>query len=61
MAELGFGNSNVFSQTFVEKFNKAYFHISVDAIVFPLSRKGKYVDVEGTFIKIIFTQQQAKN
>ena len=31
LAELGFGNSNVFSQTFVEKFNKAYLHISVDA------------------------------
>jgi len=31
LAECGFGNSNVFSQTFVEKFNKAYLHISVDA------------------------------
>jgi len=31
LSELGFGNSNVFSQTFVEKFNKAYLHISVDA------------------------------
>jgi hypothetical protein len=29
--ELGFGNSNVFSQTFVTKYNKAYLHISVDA------------------------------
>ena len=31
LSELGFGNSNVFSQTFVERFNKAYLHISVDA------------------------------
>ena len=31
IAELGFGNSNVFSQTFVTKYNKAYLHISVDA------------------------------
>jgi len=31
LAELGFGNSNIFSQTFVEKYNKAYLHISIDA------------------------------
>jgi len=31
IAELGFGNSDVFSQTFVERYNKAYLHISVDA------------------------------
>ena len=31
IAELGFGNSNVFSQTFVERYNKAYLHLSVDA------------------------------
>jgi len=31
IAELGFGNSNVFSHTLTEKFNKAYLHISVDA------------------------------
>ena len=31
LSELGFGNSNVFSQTFVERFNQAYLHISVDA------------------------------
>ena len=31
LSELGFGNSNVFSQTFVESYNKAYLHISVDA------------------------------
>jgi len=31
LSELGFGNTNVFSQTFVERFNKAYLHISVDA------------------------------
>ena len=31
ISELGFGNSNVFSQTFIEKYNKAYLHISVDA------------------------------
>jgi len=31
LSELGFGNSNVFSQTFVERFNKAYLHISIDA------------------------------
>ena len=31
IAELGFGNSNVFSQTFVDRYNKAYLHISVDA------------------------------
>jgi len=31
LAECGFNNSNVFSQTFVEKFNKAYLHISIDA------------------------------
>tara|TARA_Y100000310_G_scaffold327274_1_gene393349 strand:+ start:477 stop:2462 length:1986 start_codon:yes stop_codon:yes gene_type:complete len=31
IAELGFNNENVFSQTFVEKFNKAYLHLSIDA------------------------------
>jgi len=31
ISELGFGNSNIFSQSFVTKFNKAYLHISVDA------------------------------
>ena len=31
LSELGFGNSNVFSQTFIERFNKPYLHISVDA------------------------------
>ncbi len=31
IAELGFGNSNVFSHTLTERFNKAYLHISVDA------------------------------
>ena len=31
LSELGFGNSDVFSQTFVERFNNAYLHISVDA------------------------------
>jgi hypothetical protein len=31
ISELGFGNENVFSQVFVEKYNKAYLHISVDA------------------------------
>lgn len=31
ISELGFDNENVFSQTFVTKFNKAYLHISVDA------------------------------
>jgi len=31
------------------------------AIVFPLSGKGKYVDVKGTFTKINFTEEQAKN
>ena len=31
ISELGFGNSNVFSQTFVERYNKAYLHISIDA------------------------------
>ena len=31
ISELGFGNSDVFSQTFVERFNQAYLHISVDA------------------------------
>ena len=31
ISELGFGNSNVFSQTFVTKYNKAYLHLSVDA------------------------------
>ena len=31
IAELGFGNTNVFSQTFVDRYNKAYLHISVDA------------------------------
>ena len=29
-------------------------------IVFPLSAKGKYVDVLGTFTKINFTEEQAK-
>jgi len=31
LSELGFGNSNVFSQTFVDRYNKAYLHISIDA------------------------------
>tara|TARA_B100001123_G_scaffold321271_1_gene360313 strand:- start:1266 stop:3443 length:2178 start_codon:yes stop_codon:yes gene_type:complete len=31
IAELGFGNENVFSQTFVDRYNKAYLHISIDA------------------------------
>ena len=31
LSELGFGNSDVFSQTFVERYNKAYLHISIDA------------------------------
>ena len=31
IAELGFGNSNVFSQTFVDTFPDAFLHISVDA------------------------------
>jgi hypothetical protein len=31
ISELGFGNSNVFSHTLTERYNKAYLHISVDA------------------------------
>jgi len=31
IAELGFGNSNVFSHTLTERYNKAYLHLSVDA------------------------------
>jgi nitric oxide reductase activation protein len=31
IAELGFGNANVFSQTFVDKFNKVFVHLSIDA------------------------------
>jgi len=31
ISELGFGNSNVFSHTLTERFNKAYLHLSVDA------------------------------
>jgi hypothetical protein len=31
ISELGFGNSNVFSHTITERYNKAYLHISVDA------------------------------
>ena len=31
IAELGFGNSNVFQQTFVDKFNKVSVHLSIDA------------------------------
>ena len=31
IAELGFGNSNVFSHTLTERFNNAYLHLSVDA------------------------------
>ena len=31
IAELGFGNSNVFSHTLTERYNKAYLHISIDA------------------------------
>ena len=30
-------------------------------IVFPLSSKGKYVDVQGVFTKLEFTEEQAKN
>ena len=29
IAELGFGNSNVFQQTFVDKFNKVFVHLSI--------------------------------
>jgi len=31
IAELGFGNSNVFSQTFVDSYPDAFLHISIDA------------------------------
>jgi hypothetical protein len=31
LAELGFGNANVFSQTMVDSYNKAYVHLSIDA------------------------------
>jgi len=31
ISELGFDNSNVFEQTFVDRYNKAYLHISIDA------------------------------
>tara|TARA_B100000287_G_scaffold109549_1_gene101859 strand:- start:307 stop:1317 length:1011 start_codon:yes stop_codon:yes gene_type:complete len=31
ISELGFGNSNVFQQTFVDKFNKVFVHLSIDA------------------------------
>ena len=31
ISELGFENSNVFEQTFVDRYNKAYLHISIDA------------------------------
>jgi len=31
ISELGFGNSDVFSHTLTERYNKAYLHISVDA------------------------------
>jgi len=31
ISELGFGNSNVFSHTLTERYNKAYLHLSVDA------------------------------
>ena len=31
LAELGFGNTNVFSQTLIDRYNKAYLHISIDA------------------------------
>jgi len=31
LAELGFGNTNIFSQTFVDSYNKAYVHLSIDA------------------------------
>jgi hypothetical protein len=31
ISELGFGNSNVFSHTLTERYNKAYLHISIDA------------------------------
>ena len=31
ISELGFDNKNIFSQTFIEKYNKAYLHISIDA------------------------------
>ena len=31
ISELGFQNENVFSQTFTDKYNKAYLHISIDA------------------------------
>ena len=31
ISELGFGNSDVFSHTLTERYNKAYLHISIDA------------------------------
>ena len=31
IAELGFNNTNIFSQTLVDRYNKAYLHISIDA------------------------------
>jgi|7_EtaG_2_1085326.scaffolds.fasta_scaffold02723_6 hypothetical protein len=31
IAELGFDNANIFSQTFVERYNKAHLHLSIDA------------------------------
>ena len=31
ISELGFDNGNIFSQTFVERYKKAYLHISIDA------------------------------
>jgi hypothetical protein len=31
LAELGFENENIFSQSIIEKYNKAYLHISIDA------------------------------
>ena len=31
ISELGFSNENVFEQTFIDRYNKAYLHISIDA------------------------------
>jgi ribosome biogenesis protein Nip4 len=31
LSELGFGNTNIFSQTLTDRYNKAYLHISIDA------------------------------
>ena len=51
IVELGFGNSNVFSHTLTERFNKAYLHLSVDVSGSMSGKKWNKPDIEVAMIK----------